>query len=209
MAGGWAGDVAIDWELLRRRKKRARIILLPNEATYDAFTGRMAWSSGRADVVRREIVTYVGMRSFFDALLVHEIGHIVFREFVGYAKKLPLWLDEGVATCLETRLKDRRMNVVQGALGGEPFMPLARLSEVTSAVRVEPAVFYAEAGSVVEFLLSRGGRVKFAEFCSDLRRMPDDGDWFRAAGRVYGFKDLGEMDEAWQRHLRTLTTPGR
>jgi hypothetical protein len=184
-------------------ERRANVYLLPDEASYDRFVGQAPWSGGRADVLRREIVTFVGMRQFFDSLLIHEIGHIVFREFVGFHKKTPRWLDEGVATYLEKKHRAERKLVVKAVLDKPQFLTVEDLGRVDHGGAVYPTVYYSEAASIVEFLVAQGGADKFADFCSGLRKLPDEGDWLEVLRRIYGFKDLDALNTAWLKHLKT------
>jgi len=181
---------------------RAVIYLFRDADGYHSFAPGAWWSGGRADVISKEIVTYVGRQGFYENILVHEMGHLVFREFVGYEKRLPLWLDEGIATFLEKRLKKERDMVVQAVLNGPGFMTLDELDRIGRGDALAPAVFYSEARSVIEFLVVTGGKDRFRDFCRGLRDMPNDGDWSEVLRRVYGYKDVAELGQAWVAYLK-------
>jgi len=84
--------------------KRCKIYFYPNKEEYLKETNAVEWSRGRVHVLKKEITTFVKDEQLLDYILPHELGHIVFREAVGFDKDLPLWLDEGVALLQE---KDR------------------------------------------------------------------------------------------------------
>ena len=48
------------------------------------------------------------------SLLPHELGHIIFREFIGLESNCPSWLDEGVAMYQEKlKRKDIKLKLRQ------------------------------------------------------------------------------------------------
>ena len=61
-----------------------------------------------------------------------------------------------------------------------------------------PGVFYAEAASVIEFLLQKYGKEKFVDYCRKLR---DNKNWELSLKEVYKFEDLSEMNEKWLEFL--------
>ena len=133
------------------------------------------------------------MEQFFDYILPHEIGHIVFREFVGFNKKLPLWLDEGVAVLQE---KDRHnyMFVVKNLVDKGNHRSLEELSEIKECVDISPGEFYSQSASIVEFFLQDFGKNEFISFCRSLR---DEEDWREAVRKVYKFDNLHLLEKEW------------
>ncbi|HQP91972.1 MAG TPA: hypothetical protein PLU24_04785, partial [Candidatus Omnitrophota bacterium] len=76
--------------------KRAKIYIYPDQESYIKATGQPAWSGGVAAYDQKTIWSFPREAGFFDSLLPHELGHIIFREVIGY-RQVPLWLEEGVA----------------------------------------------------------------------------------------------------------------
>ena len=60
-------------------------------------------------------------------------------------------------------------------------------------------LYYAEAISIVDYLISEFGKDNFVLFCQDLR---DKRDLERAICSVYPFSNLQEFDQAWQKYLK-------
>jgi len=57
--------------------------------------GKMAsWSHGVASPKNKVIRTFPAAHGFFDSTLPHELGHIIFREFVGFKAQVPIWFEE-------------------------------------------------------------------------------------------------------------------
>ncbi|MBU4140685.1 MAG: hypothetical protein KKA80_02195 [Candidatus Omnitrophica bacterium] len=173
--------------------ERCKIYLYPNRREYLRDTRSASWSRGGVHIIKKEIVTYVEKEQFFDYVLPHELGHIIFREVVGFDKRLPLWIDEAVAVLQE---KDRQSYLTAaGELAGEGrHIPLDELSQIRNYQQVSPPAFYSESASIIGFLLEEFGRDRFIAFC---RRLRDGEDWEEALLRTYKFEDLGALEEAW------------
>jgi len=172
---------------------RCKIFLYPDAETYLGVTGAASWSRGHVQVDKKEISTYIWQEMFFDTILPHEIGHIIFRELVGYSKALPLWLDEGVACMQEYESKDR-LATAKCLVTLKLYTPLETLSVIKDTKMVIPLIFYNEAASLVDFLLKRFGRNRFIDFCRSLR---DEPDWRQSLRGVYKLKNLEELEKIW------------
>jgi hypothetical protein len=182
--------------------KRVKIYLFKDRGNYQKMTNQPAWSGGEVNVLTREISTYINMEDFFEVILPHEMGHIIFREFIGYQRKLPLWLDEGIASFLEKRQKQERLRIAKGIVNSNVFLDLAELGKIKRNAIFMPDIFYAEAASIIEFLVKVYGKDKFTDFCQRLKQLRDDQDWKIALYEAYNFQNLSEMNEKWEEFLR-------
>ena len=181
---------------------RAKIYIYDNAKDYQSATGYPGWSAGSALAEKKIIQTYPDARGFFEAVLSHEMGHIIFREFVGfYNKAIPLWLEEGVAS-YQQKLKYSMAGArVREAIKKNNFMTLERLGSfnVTSTMDNDTAeLFYAESFSIVDFLIKEFGRDSFVLFCQNLR---DKNNLERAVASVYPFSNVKELEQGWERYL--------
>ncbi|HTL48646.1 MAG TPA: peptidase MA family metallohydrolase [Verrucomicrobiae bacterium] len=154
---------------------RCKIYVYGSREHYLGETGQAAWSNGAAVLERRMILSFQEAPGFLDSVLPHELAHLIFRDFVGGKGRIPLWLDEGVAMAQE---KDKRkefdvwiakMIAEKKWIPMETFMKVGNLQETPGD---EAVMFYAQAQSVVRFLLEGYGSERFAGFCRSLR----DGD---------------------------------
>ncbi len=177
---------------------RCKIYLYPELSDYQRITGRPSWSGGSVNIVTRTINTYLFEKDFIQIILPHEMGHLIFREFVGYKTNLPLWLDEGIAILQERQNQEERLLMVQGLVFSGLYIPLERLVEIDEDNLVFATVFYAECYSVVDFLIQKYGRDKFVDFCRYLR---DKKNWKRGLRDIFGFKDMEQMNEEWVRFM--------
>jgi len=125
------------------------------------------------------------------------MGHIIFREMVGFDKKLPLWLDEAVAV-LQEKDRERYLAIAGKLIKKGDYIPLDELSGIKSYKSIDEQTFYSESASIIDFLLNKYGRDTFVAFC---RRLRDGEEWEKALLRTYRFEDLKELQEAWVNHL--------
>jgi len=182
--------------------KRAKIYLYKDAKEYRDMSKQPGWSGAGVNIYSREIKTFVNMRHFFDTILPHELGHIIFREFVGFDKSLPLWMDEGVVSYLEKDYRGSRSAMVRSIVDSKYFMPLEELDRIRSLNKfISPDIFYAESASVIEFLMTVYGQEKFINFCRHLRGLRSHDTWDKAAEEVYGFRDISEMNQKWMEFL--------
>lgn len=181
--------------------KRVRIVIYDSKDTY-ARSSHYGWSSGQVNPATKEIVTFPSESGFFDSLLPHELGHIIFREGVGFNDNIPLWLEEGVAMYQE---RSRRLGAdagVRSLIAEGTYIPLADLDRMGLSSTTDPATvhaFYTEAASLVGFLMNKYEVYRFARLCRDLR----DGERFEwSLKKAYmEFPDLATLERAWRRYL--------
>jgi len=79
---------------------RAQIYIYSDKEDY-INSGAAKWSGGVAHAQAKVIKTFPTAAGFFDSTLPHELGHIIFREFIGYYSTVPLWFEEGIASFQE------------------------------------------------------------------------------------------------------------
>ncbi len=182
---------------------RAKIYIYADAESYLADTGQPAWSGGLASYKEKTIRTFPRSVGFFDSLLPHEIGHIIFRDVIG-SHAVPLWLEEGVACYLEPARRFGSSKMVKDAVKDGTFIPLEELNTMdpratSDAERVE--LFYAESVSLLTFLIEEFGVDRFNRICDRVR----DGKPFERALQLtlFGVQDLGGLSRMWEDSLRT------
>jgi len=173
---------------------RCKIYLYNTKEDYQNHTGVVAWSRGHVNVLNKEISTYLWQDEFFDAILPHEMGHIIFRELIGYNRSIPLWLDEGIACAQEKDIQER-LKVARFLISLNLYIPLKDFSSLNKTDLVMPFIFYNEAASIMYFMLNNFNKDLFVNFC---RRLRDDKvDWKDAFLSVYKLKDFEELEKKW------------
>ncbi|MFA5319919.1 MAG: hypothetical protein WBE75_02905 [Candidatus Omnitrophota bacterium] len=176
------------------------INLYSSREDYLRSTNHPEWSGGSANIRKRSIDTFFHASDFLETTLPHEMTHLIFREFVGYDRWLPLWLDEGIA-CSQEKEGGQYVAIARVLVKTNMFIKLDKLTEITKSGLFMPEVFYAESAAVVEFLLQQYGGEKFIDFCRALRDNKLNKDWKSFFIEIYGFKNIPEMGERWKAYL--------
>ena len=183
--------------------ERAKIYIYEDAEDYQKASGQPHWSAGSALVRTKTINTYPLAAGFFDSLLPHELGHIIFREFVGLNADVPIWLDEGVACFQEKARRWGANKTVKKAIKNNTFVPLyeiTRRSFTSAQDRKSIELLYAESASIVYFLIVKRGKYNFVKFCRALR---DGKRLDEAISSAYPrYKNLKELNNAWIRYLK-------
>ena len=181
---------------------RCKIYIYKDTVEYLQATKQPEWSSGSTSYKDKVINTYPLAAGFFDTLLPHELGHIIFREFVGFRADVPLWLDEGVASYQEKSRRWGSNQIVRQAIKDKTFIPLEELSGralASTQDRGTVEIFYAEASSLIYYLITEFGKYRFVDFCENLK----DGQRFEAAlHSVYSrFDNIQQLQKDWLDYL--------
>lgn len=194
---GFTRDQSWTWD------QRAKIYIYNDVDDYIESAKAQSWSHGVADWLKKEVRTYPSAVGFFDSLLPHELGHIILREFIKNNSFVPLWFDEGVAQYQEKARRWGVNKIVKKAIEENQFVPLSELSTVhlySDTERTFVDLFYAEAASVIYYLITELGEYKFNDLCRELR----SGTRFeKAVTKTYSrFDDLDELNRAWVDYLK-------
>jgi len=182
--------------------ERAKIYVYDDPQSYILGTGQPVWSAGAVIPRSKVIYAFAGEEDFLNTILPHEMGHIIFREFVGFDNTaVPLWLDEGIASYQEQSRREAANELVKDALKEYRFIDLQDLSGISPQVMrntASVALFYAEAVSVINYLMQVFGRDKLVLFCQYLR---DYRNLQVALARAYSFADVAGLNQAWKDYL--------
>lgn len=185
---------------------RAKIYIYDDAWEFKYATGQPDWSGGSANIAGKIIKTFPYADGLFETILPHEIGHLIFSEFVGGNNPaIPLWLNEGVA-CYQEKSRYRVSNTeLKQAIEFGGLNNYGQLSGFTLNPSMQDDLvhlLYAKAFSIVDFLIKDFGRDKFVDFCRDLR---DRKNLQSALTSNYHFKDVQELDSTWQKYLSLNT----
>jgi len=165
--------------------------------------GQSSWSHGVAFAKGRTIKLFPDAAGFFDTVLPHELGHIIFRDHIGFAATLPLWFEEGVAIYQEKAKRLGANKVVQEAIENGQFIPLSQLTGVRLYKDSDHRIvdlFYAESASVVYYLITELGGQEFYMLCDELK---NNTPFEEALHKVYlKFKDIDGLNKAWAQYLQ-------
>ena len=186
-----------------RWDNRAKIYIYRTHEDFMRATGKEPWIYGVVRYHKKEIISYEWSAGFLDSLLPHEIAHLVFRDFVGFpaagGKGIPLWLDEGVAQWEEEARRTKSVEAVKKLIKDKSYIPIAELmgTDVRTKSDYElSSKFYAQAITLVGYMIKEYGPSKFNLFCRQLR----DGKSVNAAlSFVYtnSIPNIKSLEEKW------------
>ncbi|MDD5006125.1 MAG: peptidase MA family metallohydrolase [Candidatus Omnitrophica bacterium] len=186
--------------------ERANIYIFPDRTSYQKETGQPDWSGGCASYRDKKIWTYPHAAGFFDSILPHELGHIIFREFVGFENSnIPLWFEEGIASYQERSKRYASTSMVKEFLSKNKLLSIDELSKVKSPQDIvnneDAEVFYAEAVSIIYFLINNFDKYRFALLCKSLK---ENNSLDQALNKTYfDLRDSRELYRQWLNHLNT------
>jgi hypothetical protein len=137
-------------------------------------------------------------RDLYVDTIAHELSHLYSDNFyVGYSR-IPLWLEEGLATFNEDAdIEPELQQVTQAAEGGN-LVPFIYLGNAIRDDNIQVAnLAYAEGATVFQFIRERWGQENIVEFLSAFRRTTNVGDVTTA---LFGL-NLAEFEMAWREWL--------
>ena len=75
-------------------ENRVKIYIYDDAQSYQTDARQPEWSGGCVDIDNKVIRTYSAAGGFMNKVLPHELGHIIFRELIGFRNlSVPLWLE--------------------------------------------------------------------------------------------------------------------
>lgn len=183
---------------------RVKIYLHPDRDSFLKATDQPGWSEGMANYTDKEISSYAESEGFLDALLPHEMTHLIFRDYVGFAGEIPLWLDEGVAQWMEPRKREAVQMVIARLAEQGKLIPLRRM--MTLDIRTSHDddlvnVYYIQAVSLVSFLVTKYTAARFTDFCRQLRDGKSIEEALTFAYPTF-IRSIGELEEKWEKYIR-------
>lgn len=184
--------------------KRAKIYIYPDRESFLKSTDQPQWSEGVADYYAKKISSYAWSEGFLDALLPHEMAHLIFRDYVGFTGEIPLWLDEGVAQWMEPKKRELVKTAVARIAQQGKLLSVARMMSLDIRTNEDAefvGAYYVQAVSLVSFLVTQYGPTKFTNFCRQLR---DGKTVEEALIFVYptSIRGLEELEKKWVQYIK-------
>jgi hypothetical protein len=194
---------AIDWlgaELKPWQEKCPIKVAVEPNRTGGATTFSFSEQSGESWVASRKMEIFGNVDSLLNSVLPHEVTHTVFADHFGRA--VPRWADEGGSVFSENDEERYQHDVKCRQMlnqGGVAF-PLRALFSMNK-YPPDMHTLYAQGYSVVNFLITKGGRQHFLEFVGVGMRNGNN-NWQAAARQVYGFESVDDLQAEWLQTLK-------
>jgi len=184
---------------------RVFLMLFRTKQTYTTYTAKPSWSIATTDIDSQAV--YIMENDDFEGNFVHELTHIYFDGFF-MPSYSPLWLSEGFAVFMQTQAQTPAetrwiKKNTESFRAGEyiDFKEFLDVKSLKDYPKSDVVMWYAQAYSVVSFLLKDKSRDEFYQFCKNLKEGMPLG---RALYRAYGmpFNTAEALEYAWQADLQ-------
>lgn len=175
------------------------VMLFGKKDSYSAFTKLPPWSGAASDL-RADTMYVVEGKSFYP-LSVHELTHLYFD---GYFLPTisPLWLSEGMAVYMQIHTTKQKPSWVDHSMKRIVAGDIIPLSEMTvtedlgSLSTPQAELWYTQAYSLVEYLLTKRTRDEFYKFANELKAgTPLHQSLYRAYGMP--FTKVSVLENVW------------
>jgi len=167
-------------------------------------TKQPKWSEGVANYTKKEITSYAWSEGFLDALLPHEMAHLIFRDYVGFKGEVPLWIDEGVAQWMEPKKREAIKYAIKRLEEQGKLISLRRMMTLDVRRSGDSALvtnFYIQAMSLVSFLVNKYSAARFTNFCRQLRDGKTIVDSLKFAYPT-SIRSIEELQEKWLKYIK-------
>ncbi len=184
---------------------RAQIYIAEDREDYLESFKCSPWSVACVNYDKKLIYTYPNQKRF-KQIFIHELTHIIFREYTGRVK-LPLWIDEGIATYVENKYGGgdykKRLRFLKKKMEKDESIPLGQLNRITtsqlnSASEEFVNLFYFQSFSLVDFIIKKYGKYKFSNFISYIEKGYSLED--ALAKEYYYLQTLENLEKQWKRY---------
>jgi hypothetical protein len=178
-----------------------QIVIYGSQDEYRKKTGQPDWSAG--------VTVGNAIYSFYSpnlpGILSHEMSHVIWYEFMnGRLSEQQRWVNEGLAVYQESKTRNRGQDLFVNLIptmrsAPIPMDQIQNLAPNTERA-YEASLWYAQAESMIRFMIERGGRIGFGQFLSAIR----DGQGFDAAlyaGFPGQWRTMVDFYNDWKRSL--------
>ncbi|OIO08166.1 MAG: hypothetical protein AUJ52_08775 [Elusimicrobia bacterium CG1_02_63_36] len=170
-----------------------RVIVYGDREEYLRKTGMPQWSGGLS--AGNAIYAYESRN--LPGVLAHEMTHLIFREYLDRDDLSLRWVNEGLAV-----YEEREALAAQGYAADLSRDPVLSFQEMLLLAPMDErernvSAWYRQVGSVVRFLIERGGRVGFGQFMRALKDGQRAGDALRT-GFPAQWRDLDALETSWR-----------
>jgi hypothetical protein len=172
-----------------------------NQAMKDALVGEPDWIGGLTFWQnQRTIIIGIGPgeEAYGKATIAHELAHAAVNSIMGgcYAN-IPLWLNEGIAVYTEGPPDPQFIKLIEHAVYYDELFSLRSISEQYQEVNGDPSLTYAEALSVVQFLVEDYGHEKIRNV---LQALGEGHTYDSALESALGL-DMDGLEDAWRKSI--------
>lgn len=172
----------------------------------DALVFSQRWTGGIAFTDYFTILIAAGPDdgTYGERTVAHELMHLVVHQLAFNCwAGLPRWLDEGLASWAEGDLESAQQSALDGAIANGRLLSLRSLSGSFSAHADRANLSYAQAYSVVDYMIEAYGRERILELLAAYRK---GATYDGALEELYGF-DTDGLEDRWRASVGAQPRP--
>ncbi|MDI6735081.1 MAG: peptidase MA family metallohydrolase [bacterium] len=189
-------------------KEKVQIYVYDTPQEYAKATGRAHLTSGYSEFKTRTIYSHKYIEHLIDAVIPHELTHLIFADFMKFSPNYPAWLSEGLAMYEEVKFcqayNENYKNILNQIKEGK-YISVDNLTriDISKEQKIEVVQFwYVESMSLVTYLIDNYGRGKLYSFCKNLREGMGLEEALQDAYSPH-IKNLPELTGRWLNYIKT------
>jgi len=189
-------------------KDKVHIYIYDTPMQYSQVTGQGVWTSGYSEFKTRSIYSYKDVQHLIEAVIPHELTHLIFADFMNFSSNSPKWLTEGLGMYEETKYCkayiDNYQKILDQMRQGKYFS-IENLTKIDISKERDIELihfWYVESMSIVTYLIEVYGRGKLYTFCKNLR---EDMEVNEALKDAYSpdINSIAELTGRWLNYIKT------
>lgn len=179
-------------------KDKCPIYIYKNQKDYMEATGAPEWSDGIAQYQPFRFSSYEDNPNLFHRTLPHEMTHMLLYIFMD-KKPIPLWLNEGMAQFeeKERRAVYNRKRFIKLYVKEGTYIGLDELMDMTQVPEDRVELFYAEAASIVDHLISDNIRANYGRFLRHLKNGETVEEALKKAYQRKYKNGISDLEKMW------------
>jgi hypothetical protein len=184
-------------------ENKCPIYLYRTKDDYLKATGAPEWSEGLAQYSPFRFSSYEDAPGLLVSTLPHEMTHMLLFLYMD-KKPIPTWLNEGMAQFEEEdrSLTYQRKRLIKQYIRRGTYISLAELINMKNIPKDKVSLFYAEAASVIDHLITDNIRANYGRFLTFIK----DGDTVEEALKnAYQWKyknGISDLEARWLDYVK-------
>jgi len=182
------------------------IYLYKTKEDYREGTGAPDWSVGQANYTDFRFSSYEDAPNLMNSTLPHEMTHMLFHIFMD-KRGVPLWLDEGMAQFEEddVGISRRRKKAIKKYVRKGRHFGIRELMGIRTLRRLtdeEVDIFYVQAASVVDHLITGNIKANYGRFLSSLKSGASVEEALKSSYQWKYKNGINDLEERWLDFVR-------
>ena len=179
------------------------IYLYRSKSDYLKATGAPEWSAGLAQYNPFRFSSYENAQDLLVNTLPHEMTHMLFYLFMD-KKPIPRWLNEGMAQFEEEEQSSAyyRKRTIKWYVKEDNYISLNELINMKGIPQDKVDLFYAEAASIVDHLITDNIRANYGRFLTYIKNGDNTEDALKKSYQWKYKNGIGDLEKRWLEFIK-------